>query len=211
MANLTAIASLATAGGTTLLAIATFISIRSANRSARVAERALLAGLHPVLASARLQDPEQKIAWGDQHWTLLRGGRAGVEVTNDVIYLSMPLRNVGTGMAVIHGWYPHSVSAIGVDEHPEPDAFRRQTRDLYVASNDIGFWQGALRDPSEQRFAELAARIQSKERFAIDLLYGNHEGGQRAISRFGLTPAESSPDWLCSVVRHWNLDRPDPR
>jgi len=38
MADLTAIASLATAGGTLVLAIATFGSVRSANRAARVAE-----------------------------------------------------------------------------------------------------------------------------------------------------------------------------
>jgi hypothetical protein len=209
--DLTAIASLATAGGTTVLAVATFVSVRSANRSARVAERALLAGLRPVLASARLQDPEQRFTWGDGHWTRLQGGRAGVECTGEVIYLSMPLRNVGSGMAVLHGWYPHAESLIGIDTHPEPEDFRRQTRDLYVASSDIGFWQGALRDPSEGGFSELASRIRDHERLAIDLLYGDHEGGQRTISRFGLAPAESSPDWLCSVVRHWNLDRPDPR
>ncbi|HEX3326867.1 MAG TPA: hypothetical protein VHV50_07725 [Actinomycetota bacterium] len=211
MANLTAIASLATAGGTTVLAVATFVSVRSANRSARVAERALLAGLRPVLAPARLQDPEQKITWGDGHWTQLRGGLGGVESTEEVIYLSMPLRNVGSGIAVLHGWYPHPEAVVSVDDHPEPSDFRRQTRDLYVPSSDIGFWQGALRDPSENGFAQLAGRIRDRERLAVDLLYGDHEGGQRTISRFGLTPSESSPEWLCSVVRHWSLDRPDPR
>lgn len=211
MADLTTIASLATAGGTTVLAVATFVSVRSANRSARVAERALLAGLRPVLAPSRLQDPEQKITWGDGHWTLLRGGIAGVELSDDVIYLSMPLRNVGSGMAVLHGWYPSADWVGGNPDHPEPEDFRRQARDLYVAPNDMGFWQGALRDPSEPGFAELAAQIRNRQRFTIDLLYGDHEGGQRTISRFGLTPSESSPDWLCSVVRHWNLDRSDPR
>jgi len=32
----------------------------------------------------------------------------------------------------------------------------------------------------------------------------------RAIGRFALAPL-SDAQWLCSVVRHWNLDRPDPR
>jgi hypothetical protein len=211
VADLTAIASLATAGGTTVLAVATFVSVRSANRSARVAERALLAGLRPVLAPARLQDPDQKISWGDGHWTRLQGGRGGVEGSESVIYLSMPLRNVGSGMAVLHGWYPYAHLFESLDEHAQPDDFRRQTRDLYVASSDIGFWQGALRDPSEDGFDEIAGRISDRERVLIDLLYGDHEGGQRTISRFALAPAESSPDWLCSVVRHWNLDRSDPR
>src|SRR3954451_9184602 len=99
------ISSLATAGGTLVLAIATFGSVRSANRAARVAERALLAGLRPVLAPARPEDPPQDISWGDGHWTHLVGGEAGVEATDEHVYLSMPLRNVGNGIAVILGWH----------------------------------------------------------------------------------------------------------
>jgi hypothetical protein len=52
----------------------------------------------------------------------------------------------------------------------------------------------------------------------VHLLYSDHEGGQRAISRFQLVRPDASPDepgepsqWVCSVVRHWNLDRDDPR
>ena len=53
----------------------------------------------------------------------------------------------------------------------------------------------------------------------IDLLYGDHEGGQRVITRFSVTPRTTpatSPDddgklWIASAVRHWNVDRPDPR
>ena len=44
----------------------------------------------------------------------------------------------------------------------------------------------------------------------IDLLYGDHEGGQHTISRFSLAPKEDG-HWSAAVVRHWNLDRPDPR
>ena len=48
-----AIASLATAGGTLLLAVSTFASVRSANRAAQAAaERSLLIGLRPLLASS---------------------------------------------------------------------------------------------------------------------------------------------------------------
>jgi hypothetical protein len=210
VADASEIASLATAAGTLVLAVATFVSVRSANRAARVAERALLAGLRPVLAPARLQDPEQKITWGDGHWTRLPGGFGGVEHTDDVIYLSMPLRNVGSGMAVLHGWYP-AAWGNGTEDHAPIADFRLQTRDLYVASSDIGFWQGALRDPAEPIFADTLARIRNRERLVIELLYSDHEGGQRTISRFGLAPAESTTDWFCSVVRHWNLDRTNPR
>jgi len=44
------IASFATAVGTLVLAVATFSSVRSANRSARIAERSFLIGLRPSLA-----------------------------------------------------------------------------------------------------------------------------------------------------------------
>jgi hypothetical protein len=46
--------------------------------------------------------------------------------------------------------------------------------------------------------------------FAIDLLYGDFEGGQRVITRFVLRPAGDDA-WISSATRHWNVDRPDPR
>ena len=57
------ISALATAAGTLVLALATFASVRSANRAARVAERSLLAGLRPLLVPSRLDDPPQKIGF----------------------------------------------------------------------------------------------------------------------------------------------------
>jgi hypothetical protein len=44
----------------------------------------------------------------------------------------------------------------------------------------------------------------------IDLLYGDHEGGQRTISRFILAPGEGSA-WPARVLRHWSLEGLDPR
>jgi hypothetical protein len=41
------------------------------------------------------------------------------------------------------------------------------------------------------------------------LLYGDYEGGQRVISRFGVIPGKSG--WTISIVRHWQLDRQNPR
>jgi hypothetical protein len=56
----------------------------------------------------------------------------------------------------------------------------------------------------------------------VELLYADHEGGQRAISRFLALPVESQflaphgdqpdqaeearPGWLASLSRHWSLD-----
>ncbi len=61
MLDWVAISSLATAGGTLVLALATFSSVKSANRSARVAERSLLAGLRPVLIPSKDKDPPERV------------------------------------------------------------------------------------------------------------------------------------------------------
>ena len=215
MADWVTISSLATAGGTLVLAVATFTSVRSANRVARTAERSLMAGLRPLLVGGRMDDPPQKVQWGDEHWSKVGGGSASVELTDDVIYLVLPLRNVGSGIGVLHGWYTEIVDWVAGDGedpgHAEPDAFRRQSLDLYIAPSDVGFWQGAIRGRDDPSFARLEEMISERRRFAIQLLYGDAEGGQRTISRFSVAPRSGDEGWLCRAVRHWNLDRPDPR
>jgi len=46
-------------------------------------------------------------------------------------------------------------------------------------------------------------------RFTVDVLYGDYEGGQRVVSRFGVF--REGDAWTLSVVRHWQIDRPNPR
>ena len=55
--GLVTISALATATGTLILAAATFASVRSANRAARVAEQAFLMGQRPLVMQSRLDDP----------------------------------------------------------------------------------------------------------------------------------------------------------
>jgi len=179
----------------------------------RTAERALLAGLRPVLVPSRLEDPPDKISWANNHWTRLTGGRASIELVDGDIYLAMSLRNVGSGIAVLQGWHPALEWNPG-GSHAELDQFRRQGRDLFVAAGGLGFWQGAVRDSGDELHSSLSAAIQERRRFAIELLYSDHEGGQRTISLFSVTPRDVPDDpeqWLCSVARHWSIDRPDPR
>jgi hypothetical protein len=230
MADWATIAQVSTAVGTLVLATATFGATRSANRAARVAERAFEARLRPLLVPSRLEDPAEKIMWGDQHWTRLPGGRASVELGEGAVYLSMSLRNVGSGMAVIHGWravpspgftlelQPELLQHPELQQYPDLDEFRGQGRDLYVPPGDSSFWQGAFRardERDEREREEIAAAIRRREMIAVFLLYGDHEGGQRTISRFSLVPpgenAEDPNIWIESVNHHWNLDRNDPR
>jgi hypothetical protein len=209
VADWATISSLATAGGTLVLALATFSSVRSANRAARVAERALMAGLTPVLVPARSDDPPQKIFWVDEHWTRLEGGTAAIEVVDDVIYLSVPLRNVGAGLAVLQAWRPWP-EADTERQRPPMEEFRPQSRDIYVPVGDVGFWQGAFRDVDDPLYAQMRDTVLSRRRFQVDLCYTDHEGGQRTISRFALTPV-GDDRWLPTVGRHWTIDVPDPR
>jgi hypothetical protein len=58
MTDWSTIASPSTAGGTFVLAAATFTSVRASQRSARIAEQALLIGPRPVLGPGREDDHE---------------------------------------------------------------------------------------------------------------------------------------------------------
>ena len=113
------IASLATAVGTLVLAIATFVAVRSSNRSARIAEIALQEQRRPLLAPSRLQDPNQKIMFLEGHWVSAAGGRAVVEHLDGVVYLAISLRNVGSGIAVCQGWVvrPEPASTTNIATH----------------------------------------------------------------------------------------------
>ena len=211
VADWVTISALATAGGTLVLASATFASVRSANRAARVAEQSLLAGIRPLILPSRPEDPPVKVGFADDHYVLTPGGGGTAEVTDDAIYLTMSVRNVGSGIGVLDAWRIELSSVQpGQGARPSLDEFHRLTRDLYIAAGDVGFWQGALRDPDEPEFDAVRQRIAASERLIIDLLYGDHQGGQRAISRFGLQPRKDGA-WMAIVVRHWNVDRPDPR
>lgn len=205
------ISALGTAFGTLVLAIATFASTRSATRAASAAERSLAAGLRPLLVSSREQDATQKVGFIDQHYVRVDGGRGSAEVVGDVIYLVMSVRNVGAGVAVLHSWEitTDAGSSAGTPR-PDPARFHRLTRDIYVPGGDIGFWQGALRDPGSSIFTPVRDAIDRRQPLVVHLLYGDVEGGQRVISRFALIPAGDSA-WLASVARHWNIDHADPR
>lgn len=163
-----------------------------------------------MLVASRPEDPPEKIGFVDDHFVRVKGGQAVAEATDEAIYLAIALRNVGTGLAVLDRWDFHPTRALGETPHREPDGFRRLTRDIYVPAGDIGFWQGAFRDREDDVFVAARDAIVSRQAVTVDLLYGDHEGGQRTITRFALIPAGDDA-WLATPSRHWNLDRSDPR
>ena len=189
-------ASWGTAVGTLVLAVATFASVRSGNRAGRNAERALQAGLRPVLFASRPHETIQKVRSGDGHWAALPPGRAVVEEEGGVIYMAMSLQNVGTGIAVILGWRVDAGHIINpnasVEEmqaetqlvRPDPSTFRPQTRDLYSPPHDLSFWQAAIRTPSDPDRTRIQAAIAGPDPLLIDLLYGDQEAGNERSAAF---------------------------
>jgi hypothetical protein len=216
MADWATIASVATAGGTLVLAIATFASTRSANRTARLAERAQQIRTRPVLVPSRDGDPAEKVMWGDDHRILLPAGVAWAEVHGENVYLAIALRNVGPGLGVLRGWQaqPGLTRNIAMLDAPNADDFTEQLRDLYVPAGDVSYWQASLRahddtlNSNEELRVALTAAIERREGLTIDLLYVDGEGGQPTISRFAARPRERSDNPavnLPTVVRHWRL------
>jgi len=205
----TTVASLGTAAGTLVLAVATFAAVRSANLAARTAERTLQAGLRPLLLPSRQDDGDQKVYFAGGQYLVVPGGRAIVTEQSDAILLTISLRNAGSGLAVLHGWrfYRHDIRG---EMRPAPADFTGQTRDLYVPGSDTGFWQGAFRDPADPAYEAARQAIKERDVLTIDLLYGDFEGGQRMITRFILRPGRDDV-LVSSAIRHWSVDRDDPR
>jgi hypothetical protein len=206
VADWVTISALATAGGTLVLAGTTYASVRSANRAARVAEISLLAGLRPLLVPSSEDDPPQRVGFGDNIGVTVPGGAAGVEVVDGRIYLALSLRNVGPGIGVLHGGHVGGRRR-GDDDHQPLEDFRRLTRDLYLPPGTVGFWQIAFRDDDARREEVLA--LVEEGAFGVELLYGDYEGGQRVVSRFGVR--REGERWALIVVRHWQVDRSNPR
>ena len=230
VAEWSTIANLATALGTLILAVATFSAVRSSNLMAKVAQQQLLIQLRPVLAPSRREDPALKVNFGDMKWVQIPGGGAVAEIgagtgsmgsNTQVVYLALALRNAGNGIAVLQGWrfFP---AANRDTSHAPLEEFQAQTRDLYIPAGDVGFWQGAFRDTGAPGYEQARAAIEARQPWSVELLYADHEGGQRAITRFLALPVEhqivaqpgdhqggagdAKPGWLASASRHWSLD-----
>lgn len=207
MADAATIASLATAGGTLVLAIATFASTRSANHSARVAERALELNLRPVLIPAHEWDKAERVTFIDEI-VELRGGFATVEDRSGNLYFAAQLRNVGAGIGVLTSWLVSAAedTTLAAVQAPDPSNFVEQQRSLYVPAGDVGYWQGAIREGDTNRGDAdgLRQAIDARRRLTLYLRYGDQDGGHDTITRYMLMPDENG-DWLFGIGRHWSL------
>jgi hypothetical protein len=209
VADWVVISSLATAGGTLALAGSTYASVRSANRAARAAEGSLLAALRPLLVESSELDPPLHVGFKDHPAFTVPGGSAVVEVVEGRLYVVLSLRNVGPGIGVLHGGRIDPERFPAQREHVDTDRFRMLSRDIYIPPGKNGFYQIAFRDEQgEERDAMLEAVRAGG--FSAEILYGDFEGGQRVITRFNVV-REDDGVWRMGTVRHWQIDRPDPR
>lgn len=211
MTDWATVAQVATAGGTLVLALATFTSIRASNRSVKVAERSLLAAQRPVLVPSREDDLLETIRFGDGVIIRLAGHGGVVELYEDRLYMALSLRNGGAGLAVIHGWHVVTGGAHAGMPRPDVSAFRPQQRDLYVPAEQTGFWQAAIRDPDDPDYEPMRQAVEHEERVMIDVLYGDYEGGQRAVARFGVATSKASRGQdgyseRAEILRYWDLE-----
>ena len=166
--------------------------------------------MRPLLIPSLSDDPVHKVLWHDRHTARVGGGRAIFEEDNGIIYLAVGLRNLGTGIALLHGWYPMPDQAFGDPPHAQAEDFRRLRIDLYIPAGGTGYWEAAVRDSDDPARRGLLKDLEERHPFTIDILYGDQQGGQRTISRYTILPAGDDA-WYAQVGRHWNVDRPDPR
>jgi hypothetical protein len=161
MADWVTISSLATAGGTLVLADATFASVRSANRAARAAESSMLAGLRPLLMPSRLDDAPQKIGFVDGKWLVANGAGGAADATDEAVYLGFAVRNAGSGIAVLHGWHLNTADDFGGDastHRSRSSARSRATSTSPRTTSASGRARSATRRPPSLRRRGLRSR-----------------------------------------------------
>jgi hypothetical protein len=173
-----------------------------------VAEISLLTGLRPLLVESGEADPTLRVNFHDLRGIAVPGGRAAVEFVDDRLYIVVALRNVGTGIAVVHGGVVHPGRFTSEYGPTAPEDFTRPIRDIYIPPATVGFWQIPYREDTEER-RELLRAIESGA-FTVEVLYGDYEGGQRVISRYGIVREEDGA-WHTTTVLHHQIDRADPR
>ena len=206
-----------------VLAVATFASVRSANRAGRSAERALQVGLRPVLFASRPHETVQKIRWGDGHWAALPPAapcwrRRRRHLHGDVA----AERGLGHRRpARVEGWTPSNAqsdtprSRRCAPERPDvhPEVAHSASRPVICTP------RRATSASGRPRSARGTTRTGARSWRCRD---GSGPAGRPALRRPRGRPADDQPlprrpypgkdeEWFHAVVQHWSLDREPPR
>jgi hypothetical protein len=173
-----------------------------------VAEISLLAQLRPLLVESAEDDPVQHAGFYDVPEPFaVPGGGAFVGERNGNLYVVLSLKNVGPGIAVLHGGHVHPDDLPSRPDHAAPEAMHMLQRDIYIEPGGVGYWQVAYREDDEHR-RQLLETIRAGS-ISCEILYGDYEGGQRVITR--LVARRIGEQWQVTTIRHWQLDRSEIR
>jgi len=91
-----------------------------------------------------------KVNFGDGKWLRVPGSSGIAEIgggdgtrgpKDAVLYFAVSVRNVGNGIAVLHGWRLHTEPPQVNDQAPPLQEFQMQTRDMSIPPGDIGSTQ----------------------------------------------------------------------
>src|SRR5207247_316267 len=102
------------------------VCVRTLRQSRGTGRRAVTARrIRPLLVTSRQGDPEQKVGFMDAKWFVVAGGRGAAEATDEAVYLVMSIRNVGSGIGVLHGWHFYPERRPAGDDHAPLEEFVR--------------------------------------------------------------------------------------
>jgi hypothetical protein len=201
------VSKLAAAAATVGLALATFASVRSANRAARVVERSLRVGPPAVVLPTRPDDPQQTIAFADGRRLTVPGGGAVIELTDDAIQIAMAIRNVGGGLAILRGWFLQPKRA--QDEHTEVEEFNRLACDVYLSGSETVVWQSRVKASASPAFARVRQALLARTPLSLEILHSNQHEDRWTITRFDLTSAGGDGKWSAAAAGHRDLEQLD--
>jgi hypothetical protein len=109
-----------------------------------------------------------------------------------------------TSASVIGAWQPFAGLRTG-DGLDDADGFRQQNHSLWVPVGDVVFRRGSLRDETEDS-RRIITEADGAGALGGDLLYRDHEGGQRTVSRFTVVPDADGGRWWASTSRPVGFD-----
>lgn len=118
-----------------------------------------------------------------------------------MVYLAVSIRNVGSGVAVLHGW--HVQAGLQTQRsHPPLEEFTTQNLDIYVAPDGNGLWLSALRDPAPGLITAPQCWLFSARWLRLSDMTENNAAREVCIWTYWVRP-EAEEGFKALLARHW--------
>ena len=159
MTDWTTVSSLTTGAGTLVLAVATFAAVRSANRAARVAGGSSVG--RPAAAAGALapgrRRPEGVLRRRQGRATGRRRAVPRKSTAATSTWASRCATPAGASRYCMAGGSRPARRPSRAGRRRKPSG--RTTRDIFIAPNDVGFWQAAFRDSADRQYDEAVGAV----------------------------------------------------